>query len=60
MTIDTWESNDVVLPDLRLFSSFPGQTCLGLSDSFGSPGLRLVRTSSDTGNKAEIIQKKVA
>ena len=52
MTIDTWESKEVALPAMLLFSSFPGYGGVELSGSFGFPGRRLERTSSDTGNKA--------
>lgn len=57
MTMDTWESNDVSLPALRLFSSLQGQGRMGLSGSVWSPGRRLERTSSDTGIKAEITKQ---
>ena len=53
MTIDTWESKDVALPVMLLFSNFPGYGGVELSGSFGFPGRRLERTSSETGNKAE-------
>ena len=53
MTIDTWESKEVALPAMLLFSNFPGYGGVELSGSFGFPGRRLERTSSETGNKAE-------
>ena len=53
MTIDTWESKDVALPAMLLFSNLPGYGGVELSGSFGFPGRRLERTSSETGNKAE-------
>ena len=59
ITIDTWCSvfNEVELPAMLPFS-FPGKVRMGLSGSFLSPGRRLERTSSDTGNNAEINQVK--
>lgn len=54
MTMETWESNDVSLPPLWLFSSLQGKGRMGLSGSVWCPGRRLERTSSDTGIKAEI------
>lgn len=52
MTIDTWESKEVALPAMLLFSNFPGYGGVELSGFFGFPGRRLERTSSETGNKA--------